>query len=236
MNANSRREWLEADGLGGFASGTVAGFRTRRHHALLLTARTPPTGRVVLVNGFDAWVETNGARLALSSQWVPGVTALNNGTYSHDPQWYFNFLYSCEQERGLDCVEDLATPGSFSWQLNSGEADLILATTAYATDGTRFGIHVDSDGLVAAGESGVQLTWMDAKVGDWVVTPRIGKPVEVQALWLNALAFAIDVVDANHRAGVNDPSLRPNQVFAMGGCPFQAWSVAEALRLDRVVL
>ena len=51
------REWLEADGLGGFASGTVAGIRTRRYHALLLTATTPPTGRVVLVNGFDAWVD-----------------------------------------------------------------------------------------------------------------------------------------------------------------------------------
>ena len=46
---------------------------------------------------------------------------------------------------------------------------------------------IDADGLLAAGEPGVQLTWMDAKVGDWVVTPRIGKPVEVQALWLNAL-------------------------------------------------
>jgi predicted glycogen debranching enzyme len=57
------------------------------------------------------------------------------------------------------------------------------------TRGTRFNIHVDSlDGLVYAGEPGVQLTWMDAKVGDWVVTPRIGKPVEVNALWLNALA------------------------------------------------
>lgn len=504
MNANSRREWLEADGLGGFASGTVAGFRTRRYHALLLTARTPPGGRVVLVNGFDAWVETNGVRLELSSQWyapgmlggrgaehidsfesspwpkwiyrfgdgiriqqeifvvneapltcvawkmlsaegpakltvrpflsgrdyhalhhrneafrfdasteaggvawqpypdVPGVTALHNGTYSHDPHWYLNFLYPCEQERGLDCVEDLATPGSVSWQLDGTDADFILTTTAYATDnltksaatacmaqmrereldrrrqftcrlhasadayivrksatsgppgktiiagypwftdwgrdtfialrglciatgkltvareilmawsstvsegmvpnrfpdygaqpefnsvdaslwyinavqeylraaarakviedqhvlqeavtkilegyskGTRFGIHVDSDGLVA---SGVQLTWMDAKVGDWVVTPRIGKPVEVQALWLNALAFAIefdphwqhllelglrsfrerfwnaprgclfDVVDVNHKAGTNDPSLRPNQVFAAGGLP-----------------
>ena len=50
---------------------------------------------------------------------------------------------------------------------------------------------MDSDGLVAAGESGVQLTWMDAKVGDSVLTPRMGKPVEIQALWLNALAFAI---------------------------------------------
>lgn len=54
--------------------------------------------------------------------------------------------------------------------------------------GTQYNIHVDpDDGLLYAGESGVQLTWMDAKVGDWVVTPRIGKPVEVNALWLNAL-------------------------------------------------
>jgi predicted glycogen debranching enzyme len=54
--------------------------------------------------------------------------------------------------------------------------------------GTRYNIHVDeADGLLYAGESGVQLTWMDAKIGDWVVTPRIGKPVEVNALWYNAL-------------------------------------------------
>ena len=54
--------------------------------------------------------------------------------------------------------------------------------------GTRYNIHVDdADGLLYAGENGVQLTWMDAKVGDWVVTPRIGKPVEVNALWYNAL-------------------------------------------------
>jgi predicted glycogen debranching enzyme len=56
--------------------------------------------------------------------------------------------------------------------------------------GTRHGIHVDDrDGLLAAGEPGVQLTWMDAKVGDWVVTPRIGKPVEINALWINAIAI-----------------------------------------------
>ncbi len=54
--------------------------------------------------------------------------------------------------------------------------------------GTRYQIHVDpADGLLFAGEPGVQLTWMDAKVGDWVVTPRIGKPVEINALWYNAL-------------------------------------------------
>ncbi len=53
--------------------------------------------------------------------------------------------------------------------------------------GTRYGIKADTDGLLSAGEPGVQLTWMDAKVGDWVVTPREGKAVEINALWYNAL-------------------------------------------------
>jgi predicted glycogen debranching enzyme len=55
--------------------------------------------------------------------------------------------------------------------------------------GTRYGIRVDDDGLLYAGEPGVQLTWMDAKIGDWVVTPRTGKAVEINALWCNALAI-----------------------------------------------
>ena len=53
--------------------------------------------------------------------------------------------------------------------------------------GTRYNIQVDDDGLLYSGEPGVQLTWMDAKVGDWVVTSRQGKPIEIQALWYNAL-------------------------------------------------
>lgn len=53
--------------------------------------------------------------------------------------------------------------------------------------GTRYQIHVDADGLLYAGEPGVQLTWMDAKIEAWVVTPRLGKPVEINALWINAL-------------------------------------------------
>lgn len=58
--------------------------------------------------------------------------------------------------------------------------------------GTRYNIHVDpTDGLLYAGEPGSQLTWMDAKVGDWVVTPRIGKPIEVNALWYHALQIMI---------------------------------------------
>jgi predicted glycogen debranching enzyme len=55
--------------------------------------------------------------------------------------------------------------------------------------GTRYGIHMESDGLLVAGEPGVQLTWMDAKIADWVVTPRSGKAVEINALWYNAVAI-----------------------------------------------
>lgn len=116
--------------------------------------------------------------------------------------------------------------------------------------GTRFQIHVDEDGLLFAGEPGVQLTWMDAKIGDWVVTPRIGKPVEIQALWYNALCIMADfgkrykdasrtnmfkTIAKSAKSSFNaqfwnsasdclfdvvngeekDPSLRPNQIFAV---------------------
>jgi len=63
--------------------------------------------------------------------------------------------------------------------------------------GTRYNIHVDADGLLYAGEKGQQLTWMDAKIGDWVVTPRMGKPVEIQALWYNALKIFAEMLEIN---------------------------------------
>jgi predicted glycogen debranching enzyme len=69
--------------------------------------------------------------------------------------------------------------------------------------GTRYGIHVDDDGLLFSGEPGVQLTWMDAKVGDRVVTPRHGKPVEIQALWYNALRVMEDLAER-----FNDPNAK----------------------------
>jgi predicted glycogen debranching enzyme len=123
---------------------------------------------------------------------------------------------------------------------------IVEIVSGYAR-GTRHGIR--SDHLLACGEPGVQLTWMDAKVGDWVVTPRIGRPVEVEALWIHALLAAgkrspkflalaqtarveletrfwnaergmlFDVVDDGHVPGAVDPSCRPNQIFAAGGLP-----------------
>jgi predicted glycogen debranching enzyme len=112
--------------------------------------------------------------------------------------------------------------------------------------GTRFGIGMDHDGLIACGVPGLQLTWMDARCEGRVITPRIGKPVEIQALWINALQLTggrygsmakrasesfherfwnpaadclHDVVDADHVPGRLDPSIRPNQVLAVGGLP-----------------
>ncbi len=69
--------------------------------------------------------------------------------------------------------------------------------------GTRYGICADNDGLLNCGVPGVQLTWMDSKIGDWVVTPRHGKPVEIQALWYNALRVMESL------AAEFDPAMKP---------------------------
>ena len=109
----------------------------------------------------------------------------------------------------------------------------------------------DDDGLLACGVPGVQVTWMDAKVGDLVVTPRIGKPVEVQALWINALRCAggrydamaaraetafrdlfwnpgsgclHDVVDVDHRAGASIPVSGRIRFSPSADCHSQSWT------------
>jgi predicted glycogen debranching enzyme len=526
-------EWLEADGLGGFASGTANLIRTRRYHALLLTALTPPTGRHAIVSDVEVWIELAGDRFDLCShrylgdvihadggsrligfdtdpwpawtfelpngvitrevfvprgtaavvqRWtlrgtgerratlsvrpllscrdfhslmhengafrfdaevaggrvawrpydgLPVVAAYANGTYEHGPDWYRNFMYTEERARGLDFTEDLASPGIVRFDLAEGAAVMVLAAerdgidtsaldklrVAAASDeperrknitaavrtlataekrrrakfskrlersadayivgrgagltimagypwfndwgrdtfiamrglclatgrlsdagailaewaghvsegmlpnrfadtgerteynavdaslwyviavhewldlmeaatrrvaakmlkrlrgaceailegyarGTRFGIRLDEDGLIAAGEPGVQLTWMDARVGDRVITPRIGKPVEIQALWLNALRMSrrfgdhwderyvhglasfrkrfwnetagalYDVIDVEHRRGEFDGSIRPNMLFAVGGLPH---AIIDGPRARRVV-
>jgi predicted glycogen debranching enzyme len=89
--------------------------------------------------------------------------------------WYFAAIYHYVTATG-----DMALVKDALWSVLEG-------IVHYHQIGTRYNIHEDSDGLLYAGQSGVQLTWMDAKVGDWVVTPRIGKPVEISALWHNAV-------------------------------------------------
>ena len=471
-------EWLEADGLGGYAMGAADGIRTRRYHAILLAATQPPGGRMTLVNDTEVYLETAAGQFALSShrygnnhvhpdgaqriarfvadpwprweyrlpdgtvivyevmvapgtaatfqRWtrtagsgdarlivrpflsgrdfhalqhentafqfepeirglsvvwhpygdaVPAIHALAHAVYRHAPSWYRGFHYDEETARGLDADEDLACPGAFEFDLavkpaliawstaplahafvegvfeaererraelptlrrvadqflvargsgqtviagypwfgdwgrdtfialrglcgdrpddarailrewagmvsegmlpnrfaddgvapefNSVDAALWFCVAAHRfgdetlrpavraivrgyRDGTRHGIKMDpEDKLIACGEPGLQLTWMDAKVDGEVITPRIGKPVEIQALWINALEIAgedglaiqartwfavrfwdhtrmrlFDVVDCDGVRGQNDPSNRPNQIFAVGGLPFQ---------------
>jgi predicted glycogen debranching enzyme len=451
LRAGTAREWLETNGLGSFAAGTVAGPSTRRYHAILCAATRPPSARMVLVNRLEEFVVLDGSLYELSTSFFPGAVhpegyraivgfrldpwptwtvrvgpallerqlfmphgrqmtvvtwrmveaggsgharlfvkplisgrdyhalhmrndVLNqntsggeglvvlrpypdvpetyihhNGLFRAKPDWYMHFEYPIEHERGLDWHEDLFTPGELQFDLTaetpavaifsveppgddlnpvalshlerdrraalvSGvdddlEAQLMLAGEKFivrrgehrtliagypwftdwgrdtfialpglalstewlalarelllawaptvrdglipnrfsdgddlpeynsvdaplwfvlavgrfadalaataggrATDedpstmarllpavraiidgylgGTRLHIGVDDDGLVHAAEPGLQLTWMDAKVGDWVVTPRQGKAVEIQALWVAALETA----------------------------------------------
>src|SRR5436190_8340628 len=447
LQAAISREWLETNGIGGYASGTVSGANTRRYHGLLVAATKPPLGRAVLLSKLEETAVIDGERFELSANQYPGIVhpqgftflknfrldpfpvwtfhaggieiekkafmiygknatviswsircretidkqtvslelrpllafrdyhhlqretrefdtsiSIDNGLVSMRPlsdlptlylnsnaiaveqtgHWYRNFEYSIEQERGFDFHEDLFQPcvlnfdfaqaaiviastdrkkigdlkalekaemkrraalvaktktkDEFLRQLvlaadqfvvDRGEGKTVIAGYHWFSDwgrdtmialpgltletnrpeiaksilaefsnhisegmlpnrfpdvgeepeyntvdatlwffeavraylektddrkfvrdvlydklvdiidwhirGTRHNIHVDTDGLLYAGEPGVQLTWMDAKIGDWVITPRTGKPVEIEALWYNALRIMADL-------------------------------------------
>jgi predicted glycogen debranching enzyme len=155
-------------------------------------------------------------------------------------------------------AQELVAQGSLGENDRQKLERAVMQIVAGYARGTRYGIAADADGLLSAGVAGVQLTWMDAKVGDWVVTPRRGKPVEIQALWLNALSYAkrldpsfsdlyeraagafsqrfwnpkrnmlLDVVDVDNVPGKVDASCRPNQIFAAGGLPVSLLSPRQA--------
>ncbi|MCC5898399.1 MAG: glycogen debranching protein [Phormidium sp. GEM2.Bin31] len=97
--------------------------------------------------------------------------------------WYFQGVQAYfEGTEDINLIEELypALQEVIDWHLR----------------GTRYNIRVDEDGLLYAGEAGVQLTWMDAKIDDWVVTPRQGKAVEINALWYNALGVMVRLAQA----------------------------------------
>ena len=477
LEASSRREWLETNGIGGFASGTINGSNTRRYHGLLVAATKPPVGRFVLLAKLEETLICDGSPFELGTNRYPGVvhpqgfrymkqfrldpfpvftfevegveiekrvfmvqgenttiveycivairdpsdvrlelrpliafrdyhslTHENNslnqevrempGLISVSPydglpelylandaikveatgDWYRRFEYRAERERGLDFVEDLFNPCVLRFSLNSQSQATIIASTephsanaapqyrqaeisrrranaqrspvendfvqsltsaadhyivsrgdqktviagyhwfsdwgrdtmialpgltlptgrydaargilrtfaqhvdrgmlpnrfpdagetpeyntvdatlwffeavraflAYAGDlefvqkhlygvlsdivawhvgGTRFGIRLDPTGLLSCGEPGVQLTWMDAKVGDWVVTPRHGQPVEIQALWYNAVCILEDIAA---RLGDEPARKRYNNMSALTKSSFnrQMWN------------
>src|SRR5689334_11974397 len=143
---HSRAEWLEADGLGGFASGTPSGIRTRRYHAILLVATTPPTGRMVLVNGFEAWIERGGQRFALTSQrYAPDMIhpdgAERIAAFGTEPwpTWTFALPDGTRIEH-----EVLAQPGCaamfVSWRLRGG-ADATLCVRPLVSGRDHHALH-----------------------------------------------------------------------------------------------
>ncbi|WGL59830.1 amylo-alpha-1,6-glucosidase [Pigmentibacter sp. JX0631] len=91
--------------------------------------------------------------------------------------WYFNAVFQYYKfTNNITLIEELYPVLK----------DIIL----WHIKGTKYNIKIDpADGLIYAGQEGSQLTWMDAKIGDYVVTPRIGKPIEINALWYNALCI-----------------------------------------------
>jgi predicted glycogen debranching enzyme len=481
FNTSSSREWLETNGIGGYASSSVAGANTRRYHGLLVAATRPPLGRMVLLSKFEETVSIDGEQFELSCNQYPGVVhpdgykhlvsfrldpfpvwtfmvagieierklfmaygenttvvvwsvknkkakialelkpliafrdhhhlrhedtefmldpVVEKGLVSLKPysdlptlylahnaakiephgDWYRNFEYAIEQERGFDFTEDLFQPLSLHFDLTSDAtviastetrqigmasklksseiarrkdlietseaaddftAQLVLAADQFIVSrgtgktviagyhwfsdwgrdtmialpgltlstgrpeiaksiltefskhisdgmlpnrfpdagetpeyntvdatlwffeairsytkatgdlefvremlydklvdiiewhirGTRYNIHLDTDGLLYAGETGVQLTWMDAKIGGWVVTPRTGKAVEIQALWYNALCVMNDLatrfVDAE-----NQPKYFEMAAIARDSFNGQFWNVDDQCLFD----
>lgn len=123
-------EWLEADGLGGFASGAATGVRTRRYHALLLTATTPPTGRMVLVNGVEAWLERDGSAEFLTRQRygggaVTGGADTESFTHTPWPTWVYRLRDGTRIEHQL-CVRRGRACVVASWRVVSGPDNIVL--------------------------------------------------------------------------------------------------------------
>ncbi|MDQ3800436.1 MAG: glycogen debranching protein, partial [Acidobacteriota bacterium] len=136
--------------------------------------------------------------------------------------WYFEAIRAYAAKTGdYDFVRD---------NLYAKLADVII----WHLRGTRFNIHVDTDGLLYAGTPDVQLTWMDAKIGDLVITPRTGKPVEIQALWYNTLKIMADFA---RRFGAAEDKARYDAMADAARYSFNQlfWNDADECLFDVVV-
>lgn len=135
--------------------------------------------------------------------------------------WYFEAIRAyAESTADYDLIRD---------ELYEKLADIV----AWHLRGTRYNIHVDTDGLLYAGSPDVQLTWMDAKIGDLVITPRTGKPVEIQALWYNALRIMADFAE---RFGHDQDRNRFDAMADLAKLSFNGlfWNEAEQCLFDVV--
>ncbi len=146
-----------------------------RDTMIALPGLTLATGRsaeaAAILRAFGRWVADG----LLPNDFPPvaGVTPEYNTVDA--ALWYVQAIRAYHEATGDDALRDELLP-------------VVHSIVEAHIGGTRHGIGVDhADGLLWAGEPGLALTWMDARLNDWVVTPRIGKPVEINALWYNAL-------------------------------------------------
>ena len=152
----------------------------------LATGRADEAARIL--RGFARYV-----RDGLIPNDFPDRIGVDPGYHTVDGSlWYVHAVAAYERETGDHALVDDVLP-------------TLLGIVDRHAAGTRFGIEMDpADGLLRAGESGYQLTWMDAKAGDWVVTPRMGKPVEIQALWHEALRAMAESMEARGDAAPSE--------------------------------
>jgi predicted glycogen debranching enzyme len=154
-----------------------------RDTMIALPGLTLTTGRsdvaAAILRTYAAFVDQG----MLPNRFPDGVEAPGRGDYNtvDATLWYFEAIRAYHAVTGDDdLLRDLYP--------------VLREIVRWHVQGTRYGIRVDAvDGLLVSGEEGIQLTWMDAKVGNWVVTPRTGKAVEINALWYNALRILADI-------------------------------------------
>ena len=166
VSVSDRLEWLEPDGLGGFASGTASGIRTRRYHALLLSAATPPTGRQVLVAGMDVAVERNGATVALSSQrYAPdvihpdGMSRIESFTNDPWPTWRYRVDNSLVVEQSLVVPRGLPIT-VLRWRVLEGPANGYLNVRLFLAGRDYHSMHHHNEAFrFDAAVDGASVSW-----------------------------------------------------------------------------
>ncbi|HEX7216141.1 MAG TPA: glycogen debranching enzyme N-terminal domain-containing protein [Methylomirabilota bacterium] len=226
------REWLCANGVGGFASGTVAGLRTRRYHGLLVAALKPPVGRTVLVSGLEARVEYDGRPLALASnRWADGTIASDghplierfqlDGT---TPVWHYACADALIEKRVW--MEPGADTTYVRYRLlrAGGPARLALSSLAPGEPGyqSRYaGGPGERDG---AYHQGTAWAWL---LGPFALAHyRLHGDREAARAFLAPMAQHL----ADHGLGSIAEVFGAEPPFRPDGCIAQAWSVAETLR------
>ena len=163
---SARQEWLEADGRGGYASGTARGVRTRRYHALLLVAATPPTGRMALVNGFDACITTRAGTFAISSQrYTPdvihpdGVHRLARFASRPWPRWRYALEDGVAIEQEI-FVAPQACAVFVLWRLATTTADVTLRVRPFLSGRRHHALHKENAAFrFDAQVSGEHVAW-----------------------------------------------------------------------------